>query len=190
MGGEPEADVGLECMVETVNISPALAVEGWMTAAELAWLAEQAVDHHKIVEIGSYLGRSTLALLDNCDGIVYACDDWKGPRESFIEHRNQLFTNFCLNVGHHILSGKVRIVSGDHADIQFNGKADMVFIDGSHEYEDVKRDILFWKDKLEAGGLLCGHDADWDTVAQAVEETLGAVKVAEDTNIWFKIWQP
>jgi len=126
-------------------------------------------------------------LLDHTDGIVYACDDWKGPRESFIEHRNELFTNFCLNVGHHILSGKVRIIRCDHGDVQFDGKADMVFIDGSHEYEDVKRDILFWKDKLVAGGLLCGHDFDWQTVIQAVEETLGTVGQAPDTNIWFKI---
>lgn len=174
-------------MQATVNISSALAIEGWMSEPELAWLAEQAVEHKAIVEIGSYLGRSTIALLDNTDGIVYACDDWKGPRESFIEHRNQLFTNFCLNVGNHILSGKVRIISGDHADIQFDGKADMVFIDGSHEYEDVKRDILFWKGKLEVGGLLCGHDFDWQTVAQAVEETLGTVGQAPNTNIWFKI---
>ena len=48
----------------------------------------------------------------------------------------------------------------------------MVFIDGDHEYESVKRDIVLWKEKIASGGLLCGHDRDWDGVKQALAEVL------------------
>ena len=46
----------------------------------------------------------------------------------------------------------------------------MVFIDGGHEYEEVKRDILIWKERLRPGGLLCGHDVSWPGVRKALTE--------------------
>lgn len=36
--------------------------------------------------------------------------------------------------------------------------ADIVYIDGDHRYESVKRDILDWLPKVRPGGLLAGHD--------------------------------
>jgi hypothetical protein len=35
---------------------------------------------------------------------------------------------------------------------------DLIYIDGSHTYEDVKKDILNSKQKLKQGGYLSGHD--------------------------------
>jgi predicted O-methyltransferase YrrM len=169
------------------SIERALTIDGWMTEPELLWLAKQASEHNSIVEVGSYLGRSTRALLDNTEGIVYAVDDWKGPRDAYVENRKRIFTDFCLNIEEHITNNKVRVIRCDHSDVQFDGKADMIFIDGSHEYEDVKRDILFWKQKLLPGGLLCGHDATYPAVAEAITETLGDAVIAPDTTIWWKI---
>jgi len=34
----------------------------------------------------------------------------------------------------------------------------MVYIDGSHEYEGVKKDILAWLPKIKINGYLTGHD--------------------------------
>jgi predicted O-methyltransferase YrrM len=48
---------------------------------------------------------------------------------------------------------------------------DFVFIDASHNYEDVKRDINFWRFKVKPGGIICGHDyGSWPGVKQAVDE--------------------
>jgi predicted O-methyltransferase YrrM len=47
---------------------------------------------------------------------------------------------------------------------------DFVYIDGSHKYEDVKRDIELYHKKLSKEGVLCGHDFDSPYVARAVIE--------------------
>ena len=183
-------------MLKTINITAAAAIEGWMSEQELTWLAEQAVERRCIVEIGSYLGRSTRALLDHTPGVVYAFDDWKGPRDVYVEDRSQLALKFMKNVeafktmmNWEETEGKLHMVVCGYEELyrsDYKVSPDMVFIDGSHEYEDVKRDILFWKDKLITGGLLCGHDSQFDDVAHAVNEVLGEVKVAESTSIWYK----
>ena len=159
-----------------------------MSEPELLWLAEQAEKHKVIVEIGSYLGRSTRALADNTPGIVYALDDWYGPRDFPLtpEQRKLVAPRFCEHMSGVLLT-KVRPLVVDHKDAHFVGvRPDMVFIDGDHEYENVLVDIEFWKLLLQPGGLLCGHD--WDVfpgVNRAVQELLPGAQVAPNTNIWF-----
>lgn len=175
-------------MIAQVDITRALAIDGWMSEQELTWLAEQAIEHRSIVEIGSYLGRSTRALLDHTSGVVYAIDDWRGPRDAYMskEDRRTLYRRFIDSVAEYYHVGKLKTIVTDHKHIKdFQVSPDMVFIDGSHEYEDVKRDILFWKDKIVPGGLLCGHDANWEDVLKAVVECLGDAEVAEGTTIWW-----
>lgn len=169
------------------NIERARRIEGWMSEPELLWLAEQAEKHKVIVEIGSYLGRSTRALADNTPGAVYALDDWYGPRdfELTAEQRRLIPLRFCDHM-HGLLLTKVRPVVVDHANLCVDIRPDMVFIDGDHEYGNVLRDIQYWKHMLSSGGLLCGHD--WDVfpgVNQAVTELLPGASVAPNTNIWY-----
>ena len=83
---------------------------------------------------------------------------------------------------------------GDHGDTsiippQFlrgedHEKPDMVFIDGSHDYEQVKRDLLIWDARLAKHGLMCGHDSSWDGVKQALAEVHGSWEVIPLTDIW------
>jgi hypothetical protein len=35
---------------------------------------------------------------------------------------------------------------------------DLVYLDGDHSYESVKRDLAAWAPKVRPGGTLCGHD--------------------------------
>lgn len=181
-------------MTKTLDISKAKSIDGWMTEAELVWLAERAGEHRSIVEIGSHLGRSTRAMLDHTEGIVYAFDDWRGPRDVYLpkEERDGLFDRFLRNMED--TGGKLVIFRGEISTFYWDRaseltgltKLDMVFIDGSHEYEDVKNDILFWKDKIVSGGLLCGHDIQIVDVYNAALETLRQVEVAKNTTIWWK----
>lgn len=179
------------------EISRALLIRGWMTLDECVWLAEQAAKHKRIVEIGSCYGRSTRAMADNTQGVIFAVDNWQGPSEAKLseEEKSRVFGEFSENLKDHIDSGRVVPYTTNHAEIEsinliFCGpeqRTDMVFIDGDHSREAVLRDIRIWKERIAPGGLLCGHDANWQAVEQAVRELLPGALVAERTNIWH--WQ-
>lgn len=180
-----------------IDISKALEIPGWMSAQELTWLAEQAQTHRAIVEIGSYLGRSTRVLGDHTPGRVVAIDDWKGPRDIECDKTN-LLKKFFSNVKDLIGADKVLYLKRDHGDFPLDILAyaklvdmvdyqgiDMVFIDGDHEYENVKRDIIFWKNTIAPYGVLCGHDFHYCSgVRQAVEELLPSYSLVPGTDIW------
>ncbi len=167
-------------------------IDGWMDAQELNWLAKQAEKHKLIVEVGSYKGRSTRALGDYTSGTVYAFDDWKGCRDIKLSSNGEFFHAFQNNLSDLLESEKVKIINGNHADESLipDIQPDMVFIDGSHEYADVKRDIETWKKRLAPGGLLCGHDilkgSSQETgVLPAVKEEFGDNWVViPGTDIW------
>jgi hypothetical protein len=46
----------------------------------------------------------------------------------------------------------------EEAAAEFNGGIRLLFIDGSHRYEDVRNDILLWQTFLIAGGIIILHD--------------------------------
>ena len=175
-----------------VDISSALATPGWMRPEELTWLAERAQVREVIVEMGSHLGRSTRALADNIvpTGLVFAVDDWRGQSE-FIGNIPDvvMFGLFCENVLDLINAGIVQIVKVDHAklleEISVSQSPDMVFIDGDHAYESVSRDIKNWLSLMAKGSLLCGHDYDWDTVRQAVDELVPKRQLVDGTSLWW-----
>lgn len=177
----------------SVDLSRSLAIDGWMTEEELQWLAGKAKQSASVVEVGCYLGRTTRVLAENCPGHVYACDDWKGLREKWWEDqtppevRSTLFERFSANLDYLVKSGKVVVYRVDHGligngwDITF--RPDMVFIDGAHNYESVKRDIQAWLPRLNKGGIICGHDSHQQPVWQAVYELLpNAIRPVG--NIW------
>lgn len=49
---------------------------------------------------------------------------------------------------------------------------DFVYVDADHSYEGCKRDLLAWIPKIKSGGYITGHDANIQTVAQAVFDAL------------------
>jgi hypothetical protein len=65
----------------------------------------------------------------------------------------------------------------------FNQRADMIFLDASHAYEDVAADIEAWRSKVRPGGTLCGHDyGTWPGVKQAVDERFTSINLTG--SIW------
>jgi len=161
--------------VDTVVDTAARAaakVEGYMLPEELHWLAKMAKESTAIVEVGSWKGRSTKALAAATNGVVYAVDNWKGSaggdlteQEAKAKGSDVILAEFQANLADEIKAGKVVIVNADHATAmnevreRLGGNvADMVFIDGEHNYDAVKRDIMNYTELLKPGGLLCGHD--------------------------------
>jgi len=154
----------------------AIDIPGWMSEHELDWLHRNAKDHHYIIEIGSYLGRSTRALASGTPGFVVAIDDWYGPRDMALERPDRnVFTSFMSNV-EGLDVRPIRINYNDLFRMKLWFTPDMIFIDGDHRYASVLRDIR-WSMSVMRQGFLCGHDIDRPDVKEAVMKSLPAAKV-------------
>jgi predicted O-methyltransferase YrrM len=181
-----------------VNLERADKVTGWMSTAEMEWLAEQA-KHGLTVEIGSWMGRTTRAMADNKrDGNIFAVDTWQGSEENqdFLKDKphGYLFTEFCANLSDHIASGMVipmplASLAAAKYFATVETKFRFVFIDAAHDYDSVKEDILAWRPLVERGGILAGHDYDWGFpgVVWAVRELISETpeQAAGGSSIWF-----
>lgn len=162
-----------------------------MSEEELNYLAETASKSHCIVEIGSWKGRSTLALACNTPGTVYAVDTWKGTEQQGDELEQHepgwLLEEFMRNTAEVnnivICEGPSVVMAKRYAGITI----DMIFIDGYHTYEGVRDDIVSWTPMLRPGGILCGHDyvpPYWEGLLQAVQELVPKFRVVPETSIW------
>ena len=158
-------------------------IEGWTTELELEWLEDRAKKMTSIVEIGCWKGRSAKALLEGCAGKVWCVDHFKGSPDAQFSTRDRaekekIYERFVENVGQYPNLEIMKMSSRDAAEM-FNTETDMVFIDGDHSYEAVKKDIELWLPKCRK--LICGHD--YNEVWKAVHEVLGKI-----TGIYESIW--
>jgi len=161
-------------------------IPGWMTIEELTWLYWVAQEMDSIVEIGSWKGRSTDALLAGCKGTVWAVDHFKGSKTEVEMEREAAKEDICKiflgNVGHHKNLKLLKMDSLEAAKKFEDKSIDMVFIDGGHEYKEAKIDIETWLPKVKK--LLCGHDCYNKGVKCAVKELFGNVSTLD--LIWKK----
>ena len=142
--------------------------EDWFTYQELYRnMVYEFGDNSHFVEVGSWKGRSAsyMAVEINNSGfnIKFDCiDTWKGSIEhqqciEVIEDRlYEVFLNNIEPVKH--LINPIRKASIDASKEYRDNSLDFVFIDGSHEYEDVLDDLRYWLPKVKPGGILAGHD--------------------------------
>jgi hypothetical protein len=123
---------------------------------------------NNLVEIGSHLGESTTIFLgfENIHSI-HCVDPWnQNPiYEKIFDARLEDFikNNRCK---------KLKTISTKACSRFANESIDMVYIDGNHDYDNVKTDISVWYPKLISGGILAGHDysIDHPGTKQAIDE--------------------
>lgn len=178
---------------QILAVRAALLIEGWMTPDELAWLAYSAHCHKSILEIGSWLGRSTMALAMATEGHVTCVDTWAGSHEKahqeFLagKHEGWLAEKFLENTQSLTNLTAIRDLSLQFANRNLvRPTYDMIFLDASHDRESVAAEIRAFTPLLMPGGLLCGHDYNWPSVAEAVNELIPNVQRGVG-SIW---WAP
>lgn len=144
--------------------SAASRVEGWLSDDEGAFLflsAKSGPGRGAIVEIGSWKGRSTVWLAKGSKSAgrekIYAIDPHIGAYEKSAENTLQAFKRNIRAAG--VEDYVVPIVSKSESAVKkWDKPVRLLWIDGSHEYSDVKRDVEAWEKFLVEGGVIALHD--------------------------------
>ena len=119
-----------------------------------------------VVEIGSFKGRSSAALAlglhDRGAGRLHAIDP---------NHQPEFGPNLERSGVQDVV---VAVKSGSHeARGEFApSSVDLLFVDGSHEYQDVVQDVEDWTGALAEGAIVAFNDPGWTGVNKALREAV------------------
>lgn len=139
------------------------SVDGFLSDPEIELLLNAGrTAQQAIVEIGSYRGRSTLALAWAASVPVYAID----PHETFIAEGGHefnggadraAFMRALLATG---MAAKVRLINLPSVQVARGWECalDVLWIDGDHREQAVCADVRAWLPFVIPGGLVLLHD--------------------------------
>lgn len=174
----------------------ALQIEGLTKQAELELLQALALSMPAgalVVEVGSFRGRSTVAIAAGLEHIhgsrLVAVDTFAGdPGWESVVDVTEARRLFDQNTAHIpflevLQNGSVPAASAFEA-----GSVDWVFIDALHDYESVRDDIRAWAPKMKPGGLISGHDYGREGVTDAVLAAFSDVTV--EHSVWMTRGSP
>ncbi len=173
--------------------------EAWFSYPNLySRVVQQFSSGSRFVEVGSWKGKSSAYMCveianSNKDIEFFCVDTWEGS----VEHEGMeelpklydIFTDNMRPVEEYYFPLKMTSLEG--AKKFKDNSLDFVFIDASHEYEDVRDDILAWYPKVKPGGIIAGHDyyieTDWfPGVTKTVNELLTGFILDENCWIYHK----
>lgn len=167
-------------------------VQGWLTDAQARALydAAQAVGPGgRIVEIGSFRGRSTIILASALPkGVELVAIDPhgggdRGPQEIAPDatRGDEDHAAFVANLERAGVSERVRHVREMSQDAlqELPGPVTLLFVDGAHRYRPASDDIARWGERVPVGGAMLIHDA-----FNAVGVTLAQVRLLVASKRW------
>src|SRR6056300_68250 len=163
-------------------------IPGWFSYKDLYdEIIDTLVDESNIVEVGSWLGKSTNYMSDiikksKKNFNFTTVDTWKGTLDEDL-HQNivnsfggDIFYEFIDNT---ILSNNynnfemIKDTSENASNHFSNSSLDFVLIGAGHSYNDVTADLSYWYKKVKPGGYIAGDDYGTNIflgVTQAVDE--------------------
>ncbi len=175
---------------KNIDILPIKLWESWFDNKTALLRVIQKCKPKIVVELGSWLGASTTFIAKNIDdkSKVYAVDIWIEteecakstglPRNELDILFNKLYEQFLSNIIHLKLTDKIipiRMTTLEAAK-NLNIHPDLIYVDASHETDDVYNDIKAWYEKLAPNGIICWDDWGWPTVRD------GVIKIAKELN--------
>jgi len=152
--------------------------------SSLLEVIERVSGRGKMVEVGSLAGFSTKIFSRHFEH-VYSVDPYAA---GYDDVRDQNSDAFRLHLARDLFTIRfldepnvTQYREASHVGCERFGdqSLDLVYLDGSHTYEDVLRDIRCWKPKVKPGGTLAGDDYKWEGVEKAVKENLNDFEVAQ-----------
>jgi hypothetical protein len=168
-------------------------VSGWGSDSPAFGELVEQVRPQLIIEVGTWKGGSALTLGRHAERLGLDCeilcvDTWLGALEMWMDLDDasrygslalrhgypSLYYTFLANVVRAGQSGRITpfpvpsVTAAQWCALRGVG-ADLIYLDGSHEEEDVYQDLVGWWEIVRPGGVLCGDDWAWDGVRLAVQ---------------------
>ncbi len=146
-------------------------------------------------EIGVAFGGQSLAILfKTAVEKLYSIDPYYHfSSDMYPDHLN--YNQSIFNVLYYLVRKKLepfgersqllRMTSVKAAQLVKEGELDFLYIDGNHEYEYVKLDILSWFDKVRPGGFIVGDDWQAEGVRRAVNEFFKGYVIHRKNRMWW-----
>lgn len=175
--------------------TPILDLGGWFDDEEAAVYHALAskVQEGVVVELGVWKGRSLAGILPVCaqnGNHVFAIDQWGTIAGDLLtdDSNTAILDIFKTNLkllGHESI---VTIIQSDTSTAaqQFeDGSVDLIFVDGDHSHEGVRKDLFAWIPKLKPEGVMFGHDYHWfEGVRTALAEVLPRRVALVGGSLW------
>ncbi len=185
-------------------------VEGMLTLNEgryLCRLAQLNPGKGPIVEIGSWKGKSTIWLALGAMAVrgdkVYAIDPHTPLlEEGYVEDTE---ADFRRNIEEAEIDSQVvsMVMTSEEAVKGWNKPVGLLWIDGDHRYEQVKRDFLLWEPHVIEGGIIAMHDTIrkkgpkrvlWEEVFHSdhfqdisIVDNITAARKVKKTSLWGRL---
>ena len=195
-------------------------LQGWFNYADvydmaLSWFG----DGSHFIEIGSWKGRSSCYMATNIHNsgkkIKFDCiDTWKGSWEHNLSDeelnkhiktdsqrwimknlkKKNLFKQFTKNIRpvKHIIN-TIKMDSTQASRRYRDKSLDFIMIDGSHDAENVYKDLKAWTPKLKENGVIAGDDFQEESVREGIRAYAneeGDFKLAFSSNLcpaWIRV---
>lgn len=163
----------------------------------LLQIGRQVPDAKVVVEIGSFLGGSGIALAYACPKADIFCVDpaFAPTRSGYTGVCHHHFRHNALTAGvsdrMHAIGQYSVGVGGFLADFNYAGQPrfdiDLLYIDGEHTYEGVRGDCA-WMNRVRPDGLVAFDD--WiEPVARAAQECLDGWTLAMPDNFFPRVYR-
>jgi hypothetical protein len=175
---------------------------GWFNDHMAAFIKPSITDQTKVIlELGVWLGSSTRWFCKNSTAKIVSVDHWKGS----VEHQGRkdvagklptLYDTFivnCWDFKDRIVPIKTDSITGMYICQDLGYTPDIIFVDASHEYEDVLKDIKTARNLFPTATIM-GDDWSWKnrklanrfTVREAVVEFAkqNSMSIREDGRCW------
>lgn len=167
-------------------------LHGWGSESSAFRELVAAIRPRRIVEVGTWKGASAIHMAEVAAELgleveVICVDTWLGAVEFWTDQTDvtrygslrlkngwpQVYYQFLANVCHRGQQHRIIPFPQTSANaalwMRMHGaRAKLIYVDGSHEEDDVLADLIGWWDVLVPGGVMFGDDWSWDGVRLAV----------------------
>lgn len=189
-------------------------LQGWNGTGEIFENWIQVLQPKTIIEVGTWKGQSAITMGNvvkkmGLETKIFCVDTWLGATEFYttlahtperdlrkLHGYPQVYYQFLSNVVHHGLQEVIVPVPQTSANaariFAHHGiVADLIYIDGSHEYDDVLQDLVMYWSLLSKGGVMFGDDyLSFEGVRNAVKQfvTFNLAAVQEHLHVNGNNW--